>query len=964
MNKPTKKNGKNSQKNGSESSSSYYYVQGQRVNVTPRPDLVAVQFDARISAERIADFGVGRSAELQPSEEFPAMQESNLRIYRVASVSPATRTALADMRSDTDVVQVGEVYTNEHQQPLVLTDEIICKFKPEMTSDEIERLNQEYGIETVEPLGFSENAFVLRVKPEATRSALSIANEMVEEGRAEYCYPNFIEHIGYRALAAEAREEISDDARHGIHPSDPMFPQQWHLENTGQVVAGVAGTPGADVKATMAWQITMGSPNIRLAVIDGGTDIAHNDLNTPGKVVDPIDLMVTPPDNNPVGGSHGTQVAGMAVATANNGVVGAGSAPNCRLIAIKAGDTLAQIVMARGFVYAADHGADVITCSLGPNGSPWTMTDALREAIDYATTYGRNGRGCAYFQAIDNQSTQGGGAPNPISGDQVSAYERSIAVSRTNNRDRHDGAAMGVELDLCAPGTNVTTITNTTPTNASTFATVPGTSFATPLAAGVGCLVLSVNPNLSWEEVRQVLLDSAEKIDAVANPYLPAPANRPPGARNDRYGYGRVDAHQAVIRARAGSPRDLYIRDTPTDVGTVPQPAHGFWDSPDIWVRNADDGGLAHQNTVRGQDNFLHARIHNRGSQNSLPCWVRFYIASYPGTEFRYPYDFKNDTTTNPGGGQPGNRRPAAQFPALGTYLIGEQRIQSVPGGGNVIARVRWPQSLIPPAANWHPCVLVEISPHDGPNATGQHVWENNNLGQKNLTIVNARRGELITFPFRFAHPLVEAKALSLEVHKLKAAPNLQVAVDVRNPQFLTQIASLSKIKLPLGRSLGDTDIDESAATALDELPSVRPFRVTFLEEARIAVSSDLSQEQAETVIFNFPRGSSVEIQRGSVTDLSDTEPFSTDDTAGARQTVPGFSVRPVNGLPVFAMNPMLKQAKLSIPLNRPGWQESDLKIQVPPTATKGDRYEFDVVQRNAQGQMIGGVRLQVNIID
>jgi subtilisin family serine protease len=465
----------------------------------------------------------------------------------------------------------------------------------------------------VETLGFSENAFVLRVKPGSAKTSLEIANELLEGGQAVYAYPNWIEYIGYRMGVAIAEPEV----RHGVHPTDPNFTQQWHHDNVGQVADGMAGTVGADVRTTLAWQTTMGNPAIRLAVIDGGVDIAHNDLNGAGKVVAPIDLMVTPPDNDPLGGTHGTQVAGMAVATVNNSVVGAGSAPNCKLIPVKGGDTMAQVRMAQGFQYAVDNDADVITCSLGPVGA-WPMTDALREAIDYATTYGRNGRGCVYTQAVDN-------SPNAISIDQVSAYERSIAVSRTNNTDHYDGAATGPELDLCAPGRSVVTITNCTRnaagvvTDANTMATKTGTSFAAPLTAGVACLILSVNQNLSWEEVRQVLLDSADKIDAAANPYNLAPASRPPGTRNDRYGYGRVNAQRAIQLAQAGSARDLYIRDTVGDIGTVPQPAWGFWDSPDIWVRNTDDGGTTHQNTIRGQDNFLHARVWNRGAQASLP---------------------------------------------------------------------------------------------------------------------------------------------------------------------------------------------------------------------------------------------------------------------------------------------------------------------------------------------------------
>jgi subtilisin family serine protease len=972
-------------------SGQYYYAGGERHPVQRRDDLVAVVFHSRAQPENFRSFADTRSSTLEPVDEFAEMQESNVRIFKLSNgrSAAARRSMFADIREEGDVEHVGPVYTNEHGQPLVLTEEIVCKFKPEKTSDEIQRLLAEHGLEEVDQLGFSENAFVLRVTPDAKKAPLEIANDLVEKGHAEYAYPNWIEHIGVRATIVE------EEVRHGLHATDPLFGNQWHHENTGQVVAGMAGTAGADVRSTLAWTTTMGNPAIRLAVIDNGTDIAHADLNVPGKLVDPIDLTVTPPDANPTnpGDPHGTQVAGMAVATANNGVVGCGSAPNCRLIAIRTGDTIAQVRMARGFEYAADHGADVITCSLGPVGA-WTMTDALREAIDYATTYGRNGRGCVYFQAVDN-------ATNPISVDQVSSYERSVAVSRTNNRDRYDGAAttlpstpnqftgpaMGPELDLAAPGRDVTMIANTAPPNMATMSVSTGTSFATPLTAGVACLVLSVNPSLSWEEVRQVMLDSADKIDAAAFPYPAAPANRPPGTRNDRYGYGRVNAQGAVQQAAAGSTRDLHIRDTLADTGTVPQPAWGFWDSPDIWVRNADDGVTVHQDTIRGSDNFLHARIWNRGSQASLPCWVRFYITSFAGTEFRYPFDYKQNTsgTHVAGHAHPGNLRPASQFPNLGTYRIGVHRIQSIPAGGSAIAKLTWPAALIPPALNWHPCLLVEVSPHDGPLPTGPHTWENNNLGQKNITIVDARRGTRIEFPFRFGHPQLREKIAILDVRRSKVPRTFDTYLDLKDPALVEAVAKLHGV--PLDRPPVEPE-PEPFAPLSPILPDIvtpvppdvgprsepgTPWRVTFLEEARIAVSAGQGRAEGEALVFDFPRGSAVEIGRGRMEEimadegLDGLDEWVDEDGEGNGRAVdrrPSFEVTQLDGVNVLALLPRPKGATIRIPVGKAGRRSSSLIVDVPKSAVPGEQYVFDVAGRTAAGRLVGGTRLQINVVD
>lgn len=950
-------------------SQTYYYVQGQRINVSKREDLIAVNFHSRAPVDTIRAFGTSRSADLETSDEFQEMQGESLRIFRIAARRAADVKSLArDLRSQENVEKVGDVYVNDDGRGLVLTDELVVKFKPEMTSDQIESLKATYGLETTETLGFSENAFVLRVMAETGRTALEISNELMEKGHAVYAYPNWIEYIGYRMAAVIAEPE----GRHGYHPNDPLFAQQWQHQT---------------IDTHTAWLTERGSPNIRLAVVDGGVDIAHEDLNTPGKIVAPIDLMVTPPDNDPTGGIHGTFVAGMAVATQDNNRGVSGSAPNCRLIPIRGGDTMAQVRMAQGFQYAADNGADVITCSLGPVGA-WPMTDALRDAIDYATTYGRNGRGCVYTQAVDN-------SPNPINVDQVSSYERSIAVSRTNSADRYDGAATGPELDICAPGVNVWSTVNMntrvgTPgynvqpsvpgATSGHYASSNGTSFATPLTAGVACLILSRNANLSWEEVRQVLIDSADKIDAATNPYNPAPAGHPPGTRNDRYGYGRVNAERAVQLAQAGSARDLFIRESVADTGTVPQPDWGFWDSPDIWVRNNDDGGTTHQNTVRGQDNFLYARVWNRGTQASLPCWVRFYITTFAGTQFRYPYDYKPNTTMSPAGGTAGNLRPYAQFPTPATYLVGVQRIESIPAGGSVIAKVTWTRNLIPPAANWHPCLLVEVSPHDGPAPAGQYVWENNNLGQKNITIIDVRRGQLINFPFRFSHFTKIDPFITLNVNKAKIPQNWRVFLDVKKPQLLQSIASVAGVAMP---TLPVTPIVPvtpvipivpiSPVVPIAPIQPILPWRFTFLEEARIALSSREARAEEEGLVFTFPRGSSVEIGRGITSDLMAEKGVEAPEIMEEAEEIvevrapfsirPHFSIANLEGSNVLAFNPALKLAKVKVPLAQAGWQESSLKIQVPENAVPGESYVLDVAERNSKGQLVGGVRLQVNVV-
>lgn len=282
-----------------------------------------------------------------------------------------------------------------------------------------------------------------------------------------------------------------------------------------------------------------------------------------------------------------------------------------------------------------------------------------------------------------------------------------------------------------------------------------GTSSATPLSAGIAALVLSANPSLTWVEVREILRGTAVKIDPAStnavNRWVDVSGNNSsaPGYAgplySQRYGYGRVDA-AAAVAAAAGYDfqRDIHVRDDLADDGLGPS-AGAFWGGVDIWVRNANDnvapaGYAAHADTVHqppiyGQSNWVYVRFRNIGALPSHPFYVRVYLAHWPGTEFVYPDDFIPSV------------RPSDPLPdplVRGTYLIGEAMVTSLGAGSEGVVGVEWPSALVPPhevtvggvTVTWHPCLLVEVTPHDGFTPTGSHVWENNNLAQKNLSIV------------------------------------------------------------------------------------------------------------------------------------------------------------------------------------------------------------------------------------
>jgi subtilisin family serine protease len=306
-----------------------------------------------------------------------------------------------------------------------------------------------------------------------------------------------------------------------VTPDDPDFGQQYGLLNTGQVIAGIAGLPGADVNATEAWTITTGDPDTVIAIVDTGVSQSHPDLQT--NVL---------PGFSPLGASwdddifisHGTHCAGIASADTNNGVGIAGVGWDCSILPVKVLGFLGtgtEADIAAGIVWAADNGADVISLSLG---SP-DFGAVLENAVDYAA-----GLNVVLVAATGNTAGVPIFAP--------ARYDATIAVGATDNRDTIASfTTTGPEMTVTAPGVDVWSTWDTLeflgPTDGYTLQS--GTSMATPHVAGVVGLMLSVNPSLTRQEVQDILQTTS--IDLGTPGFDPI------------YGHGRIDAFEAVVAA-------------------------------------------------------------------------------------------------------------------------------------------------------------------------------------------------------------------------------------------------------------------------------------------------------------------------------------------------------------------------------------------------------------------------------
>jgi subtilisin family serine protease len=326
-----------------------------------------------------------------------------------------------------------------------------------------------------------------------------------------YAEPNFLLH--------------SSDAR--LVPNDPGFQNLWGLDNFGQTVNFVPGTPDADIDAPEAWAVTTGSPEVTVGVVDTGIDYTHPDLaaniwlnpgeNCPGCRNDGIDndhngyvddwrgWDFVNNDNDPMDDhGHGTHVSGTIGAVGDNGIGVAGVNWHVKLMALKFLDangsgTTADAI--RATLYAADEGAVATNNSYGGDG----YSQAFADAIAYADL-----RGSLFVAAAGNSSMNTDSSPNYPSS---YALPNVISVAATNSSD---GLAWFSNygrrsVDLGAPGDNVY---STVP--GASYAFESGTSMATPHVTGAAALVKSRFPSASGLGIKALLLRSVDPLASLA----------------------------------------------------------------------------------------------------------------------------------------------------------------------------------------------------------------------------------------------------------------------------------------------------------------------------------------------------------------------------------------------------------------------------------------------------------------
>jgi subtilisin family serine protease len=279
-------------------------------------------------------------------------------------------------------------------------------------------------------------------------------------------------------------------------PNDPLYSQEWYLPK---------------IQAPSAWDTTTGSNNIVIAILDSGMESTHADLAA--NAVAGYNFYDNNSDTSPID-THGTSVAGIAAAVGNNSIGVSGVTMNCKLMPLRITDTNGFALfstMATAVTYAANNGARVANLSFGAKDSL-----SVSNAAKYLSSLGG-----VLVISSGNETTFDATPENP--------YE--LVVGATDQNDvLATWSNTGNNQDLVAPG-----VTIKTTTLGSSYGSGTGTSFSSPVVAGVAALVMACNPVLTGPQVQAILKSTADDLG-------------PPGW-DSSYGWGRVNAFRAVSAA-------------------------------------------------------------------------------------------------------------------------------------------------------------------------------------------------------------------------------------------------------------------------------------------------------------------------------------------------------------------------------------------------------------------------------
>lgn len=451
------------------------------------------------------------------------------------------------------------IFLLENELEMILLPEIILK--PKSSSFDMSFLSNKYNL-TLK----NDNGRYQTYSVPISEDIMSIGNELYETGLFHYAYPNFF-------CTAEPAAFI---------PNDTYFPYQIACHNIGQTLPnGHSGTFDADINAPEAWDITKGSSDIIVAVIDQGVTSNHPDLPNSRQIrLNGSNFGTGNPNSpSPIGNdNHGNACAGVIAATMNNNQGIAGIASKCNIMPIRMDSTTSPNERADAIDFAVNHGANIISCSWNYRSNYPFYIPVIVEAIDSAIH-----RNVIVVFSAGNSANHVAGIRGDVLFPACAMVQNLIAVGASDRYDKmanYSPSKPGVSF--VAPSHRAYRHRISTETKEMWTIDIPGnsgdnpipegfndsllqqgteipdfgtnylaytgcfggTSHSCPVVAGVVALMLSINPYLTPADVYDILRVTSAKVGGYT--YT--------NGRCNEMGYGRVDAYAAVLEAHDRHP--------------------------------------------------------------------------------------------------------------------------------------------------------------------------------------------------------------------------------------------------------------------------------------------------------------------------------------------------------------------------------------------------------------------------
>ncbi|MEM8605389.1 MAG: S8 family serine peptidase, partial [Cyanobacteria bacterium P01_H01_bin.121] len=499
------------------------------------------------------------------------------QLIQIVVAAPQLEAVMSQLRDLTQVRFASHVYRLEAAPNTVVyfRDTLTLQFTSDTPAKQIAAIAARFQIQQQQPVLGLANTFVFQLTQATPENPIKLANRLVQLPEVTLAEPN-----------AVVRQQAF------YRPRDPLYQQQWYLHNTG----GRNISPQAQIEAEAAWDITRGDRSVVIAIADDAIDLNHPDLQGMGKIVAPRDLRDQDASPLPTldSDNHGTAVAGLAIAEENGtGIMGV--APGCALMPIRTSGFVDDESVEEIFQWAVANGADVISCSWGPGSIYYPLSTRQRAALSYAANQGRNGKGCITLFAagninrpLDGSVDEQGWPPGTLSGptrwlNGFTVHPDVITITAcTSLATKAAYSNWGAEVFVCAPSNNgppvvwleQTGFIETPPairapltgegvltadrTGSDGYSTddftgsFGGTSSSTPIVAGVVGLMLSANPYLTFNSVKTILQETADRIvDSSPDPQLGLELGTYTNQGHSAwFGYGKVNAGRAVRAAQ------------------------------------------------------------------------------------------------------------------------------------------------------------------------------------------------------------------------------------------------------------------------------------------------------------------------------------------------------------------------------------------------------------------------------